>query len=48
MKTLHPRIMYTPPRGGVQGGLPPPAGSEGGQALGGGFGGESPEGKIAL
>jgi hypothetical protein len=47
MKTLHPRRMYTPPCGGVQGGLPllwgpgargPPMGVQG----------RSPEGKIPL
>jgi hypothetical protein len=30
MKTLHPRSMYTLPRGGVQRGVTPSAGSEGG------------------
>jgi hypothetical protein len=52
MKYLHPRSMYTLPRGGVQrGGTPsagsiPPAGGSGGKR--GGFGGEAPEAKIAL
>jgi hypothetical protein len=54
MKYLHPRSMYTLPRGGVQrGGTPsagsggeiPPAGGSGGKR---GFGGEAPEAKIAL
>jgi hypothetical protein len=56
MKYLHPRSMYTLPRGGVQrGGTPsagsggsiPPAGGSGG-APRWGFGGEAPEAKIAL
>jgi hypothetical protein len=42
MKYLHPRSMYTLPRGGVQrGGTPSARGP-------GGFGGEAPEAKIAL
>ena len=47
MKYLHPRSMYTLPRGGVQRGGTPSAGSEG---SGGkqGFGGEALEEKIAL
>jgi hypothetical protein len=51
MKYLHPRSMYTLPRGGVQRGGTPSAGSGGGiPPVGGkqGFGGEAPEGKIAL
>jgi hypothetical protein len=57
MKNLHPRRMYTPPRGGVQRGVTPSVGSGGKQAPGGGlgdsgprwgFGGEAPEGKIVL
>jgi hypothetical protein len=57
MKYLHPRSMYTLPRGGVQrGGTPsagsrgaiPPAGGSGGKGPQRGFGGEAPEGKIAL
>jgi hypothetical protein len=35
MKTLHPRRMYTPPRGGVQRGVTPSAGSGGARAPGG-------------
>jgi hypothetical protein len=48
MKYLHPISMYTLPREGVQRGVPPL------RVLGGqagpqrGFGGEAPEGKIAL
>jgi hypothetical protein len=54
MKYLHPKSMYTLPRGGVQrggtpsagsGGAIPPAGGSGGKW---GFGGEAPEAKIAL
>jgi hypothetical protein len=52
MKYLHPRSMYTLPRGGVQrGGYPlcgvhlPGWGQAGPQR---GFGGEAPEAKIAL
>jgi hypothetical protein len=47
MKYLHPRSMYTLPRGGVQRGGTPSAGSRG---SGGkrGFGGEAPEEKIVL
>jgi hypothetical protein len=52
MKYLHPRSMYTLPRGGVQRGVPPrgpgvipSAGGSGGKR---GFGGEAPEAKIAL
>jgi hypothetical protein len=54
MKYLHPRSMYTLPRGGVQRGGTPSAGSGGDIPLvrgsGGkrGFGGEAPEAKIAL
>ena len=54
MKYLHPRSMYTLPRGGVQRGGTPFAGSEGAiPPVGGsggkwGFGGEAPEEKIAL
>jgi hypothetical protein len=53
MKYLHPRSMYTLPRGGVQRGGTPSAGSGG--AIWGvwgqagpqqGFGGEAPEAKI--
>jgi hypothetical protein len=45
---LHPRSMYTLPRGGVQRGGTPSAGSGGPIPPAGGFGGEAPEGKIAL
>jgi hypothetical protein len=51
MKYLHPRSMYTLPLGGVQRGGTPSAGSGGSIPLAGGkqgFGGEAPEGKIAL
>jgi hypothetical protein len=58
MKYLHPRSMYTLPRGGVQrggtpsagsGGAIPPAGGSGGKrAPRGVLGGEAPEAKIAL
>jgi hypothetical protein len=56
MKYLHPRSMYTLPRGGVQrGGSPlcrvrgvPPGGVWGQESPQRGFGGEAPEGKIAL
>jgi hypothetical protein len=48
MKTLHPRRMYTLPRGGVQRGVTPSAGSGGKRAPDGGSGAEAPEGKIAL
>jgi hypothetical protein len=48
MKTLHPRIMYTPLRGRVQRGVTPSMGFEGKRALDGEFGGEAPKGKIAL
>jgi hypothetical protein len=57
MKYLHPRSMYTLPRGGVQrggtpsagsGGAIPPAGGSGGKRAPRGFGGEAPEAKIAL
>jgi hypothetical protein len=53
MKYLHPRSMYTLPRGGVQrGGTPstgsggsiPPAGGSGGKRAPRGFGGSSPMG----
>jgi hypothetical protein len=58
MKYLHPRSMYTLPRGGVQrGGTPsagsggpiPPAGGSGGKQAPGfrwGFGGEAPKQKL--
>jgi hypothetical protein len=51
MKYLHPRSMYTLPRGGVQRGGTPSAGSGGPWGQAGpqrGFGGEAPEAKIAL
>ena len=48
MNTLHPISMYTLPRGGVQRGGTPSAGSRGPIPLSGGFGGEAPEEKIAL
>jgi hypothetical protein len=58
MKYLHPRSMYTLPRGGVQrGGTPsagsggeiPPAGGSGGKrAPSGGSGAEAPESKNCL
>jgi hypothetical protein len=58
MKYLHPRSMYTLPREGVQRGGTPSVGSEGAIPSAGGvwgqatpqqgFGGEAPEGKIAL
>jgi hypothetical protein len=53
MKYLHPRSMYTLPCRGVQRGVPPLRGLGGlSPWLGGGvqreFGGEAPEGKIAL
>jgi hypothetical protein len=54
MKTLHPRIMYTLPRGGVQRGVTPSTGFGGaipsaGESKGKkGFRGEAPKGKIAL
>jgi hypothetical protein len=49
MKTLHPRSMYTLPRGGVQRGVTPSAGSGGGWGVGGKIQGRNPlEGKIAL
>jgi hypothetical protein len=54
MKTLHPEIMYTPPHGGVQGGVTPPVGSGGAIPSAGGYRGkrglgeEAPKGKIAL
>jgi hypothetical protein len=54
MNNLHPRSMYTLPCGGVQRGGTPSTGSEGAIPLVGGsrgkqgFGGEAPEGKIAL
>jgi hypothetical protein len=40
MKYLHPRRMYTLPRGGVQRGGTPSAGSEGAIPRAGGFGGK--------
>jgi hypothetical protein len=58
MKYLHPRSMYTLPRGGVQrggtpsagsgGAIPPARGSGGKRAPSGGSGDEAPEAKIAL
>jgi hypothetical protein len=54
MKYLHPRSMYTLPRGGVQRGGTPSAGSGGPIPPAGGSGGkgqrglEAPEAKIAL
>jgi hypothetical protein len=58
MKYLHPRSMYTLPRGGVQrgsspsagseGAIPPAGGSRGKWAPSGGSGAASPEAKIAL
>jgi hypothetical protein len=51
MKYLHPRSMYTLPRGGVQRGGTPSAGVQGVWGQAGpqrGFGGEAPEEKIAL
>jgi hypothetical protein len=45
MKYLHPRSMYTLPRGGVQRGGTPSAGSGGGQA-GGGSGAKPPKQKL--
>jgi hypothetical protein len=47
MKIVHPRILYTPPRGGVAGGLAPLWGL-GESEPWWGFGGEAPKGKIAL
>jgi hypothetical protein len=57
MKTLHPKRMYTPPRGSA-GGSYPPVGSRGDIPLAGGSGGkrapdrgswgEAPEGNISL
>jgi hypothetical protein len=40
MKYLHPRSMYTLPRGGVQRGVPPLRGPGGAIPLAGGFGGK--------
>jgi hypothetical protein len=58
MKYLHPKSMYTLPRGGVQRGGTPSTGSKGpispARGSGGkrapkrGFGGEAPEAKIVL
>jgi hypothetical protein len=50
MKTLHPGRMYTPPHGGVQGGLPPLWGPPmaGGSRPLAGVQEKAPEGKIAL
>jgi hypothetical protein len=48
MKSLHPRRMYTLPRGGVQRGGTPSAGFGGSIPSARGFGGEAPKGKIAL
>jgi hypothetical protein len=48
MKYLHPRSMYTLPRGGVQRGVTPSAGSEGAIPPAGGFGGKwAPSGPPA-
>jgi hypothetical protein len=47
MKTLHPRSMYTLPRGGVQRGVPPLRGP-GGLSPSWGFGGKAPKGKNFL
>jgi hypothetical protein len=46
MEYLHPRSMYTLPRGGVQRGLTPSTGSRGKQALGGGSGAKPPKEKL--
>jgi hypothetical protein len=46
MKTLHPRIMYTHPRGGVQGGGYPPVGSGGKRALDKGSGAKAQKEKL--
>jgi hypothetical protein len=47
MKTLHPRRMYTPPRGGVQRGVTPSAGSGGKRAFpDGGSGVKPPKEKL--
>jgi hypothetical protein len=57
MKNLHPRIMYTPPRVGVQRGVTPSGGPRGNQAPNGGSGdnvpqwgfeGEAPEGNFSF
>jgi hypothetical protein len=49
MKYLHPRSMYTLPRGGVQRGGTPSAGSGGAIPPAGGSGGKrAPKAKIAL
>jgi hypothetical protein len=42
MKYLHPRSMYTLPRGGVQRGVTPSAGSGGAIPLAGGLGASGP------
>jgi hypothetical protein len=47
MKTLHPRSMYTLPRGGVQRGVTPSAGS-GGKRAPSGVRGRSPRRKNCL
>jgi hypothetical protein len=46
MKYLHPRSMYTLPRGGVQRGGTPSAGSGGKQAPSGGSGAKPPKQKL--
>jgi len=48
MKTVHTRILYTPPCGGVVGGDYPPCGVHGKVGPQHGFGGQAPKGKIAL
>ena len=48
MKYLHPRSMYTLPRGGVQMGGTPSVGLGGKRAPSGGSGAASPKGKISL
>jgi hypothetical protein len=49
MKTLHPRRMYTLPRGGVQRGVTPSAGSGGapGASPGGSLGVKPPKEKLS-
>jgi hypothetical protein len=46
MKYLHPRSMYTLPRGGVQRGGTPSAGSGGKRAPSGGSGAKPPKQKL--